>query len=70
MTPDDFKTWRKSMGFTQAQAAEALDMSRENIINYEAGQRRDNSKPVVIPRTVALACAALSAGLGPWVAES
>jgi transcriptional regulator with XRE-family HTH domain len=63
MTPDDFKAWRKAMEMNQAQAGEALGLTRETIVNYEAGKRRDNGKPVVIPKTVALACLAIQHGL-------
>jgi transcriptional regulator with XRE-family HTH domain len=61
MTPQEFKAWRKSMGFTQVQAAAALDMSRVMIGLYECGHRRDGTRPAVtIPRVVELACAYLS----------
>jgi DNA-binding XRE family transcriptional regulator len=51
--PADFRAWRERMGWTQGQAAAALDLSRRTIIGYEQG------KPP-IPRTVALACWALT----------
>ncbi|HJU20759.1 MAG TPA: helix-turn-helix transcriptional regulator [Stellaceae bacterium] len=51
--PADFRAWRERMGWTQEQAAAALDLSRRSIIGYEQG-----SQP--IPRTVALACWALT----------
>lgn len=66
MTSDDFKTWRNTMQLTQAQAAEALGLTRETIVNYEAGKRRDNGKPVEIPLAVAYACAAIYHELEPW----
>lgn len=66
MTADDFKAWRKEMGFTQVQAAEALGISRPSVELYELGVRRDNGKAVVIPLTVALACKALFHRLEPW----
>jgi len=59
MTNDEFKTWRKSFGLTQEEAAKALDMARRQIQKYENGDAE-------IPLTVALACSALSAGLGPY----
>jgi transcriptional regulator with XRE-family HTH domain len=62
MTPDSFKAWRRRLGLTQAGAAEALGLSARQIAYYEAGQREDG-RAVVVPRTVALACAALEAGL-------
>jgi len=65
MTKEQFKTWRKKMGFTQKQAAEALGLFRNTIINYERGTRPENDLPVKIPRSIALACAAIEAGLKP-----
>ena len=68
MTPDEFKAWRKSMGCSQAEAAEALGLSKPTIENYEKGVRRDTGAAVEIPRHVALACAALFHRLQPWPA--
>jgi len=66
MTPDEFKAWRKEMGFTQKEAATALGITNWAIENYERGTRRDDGRPVVIPRAVALACKAIFYGLEPW----
>lgn len=66
MKPEDFKVWRKSHGWTQTEAAEALGISRGSVELYERGARREDNRPVEIPRTVALACSALSAGLDEW----
>lgn len=66
MTPLQFKDWRNKMGFSQATAALALGLSRSSVENYEAGARREDNRPVVIPRTVALACAALFHRLPAW----
>lgn len=65
MKPEDFKNWRKDMGFSQTQAAEKLGLSKATIVNYDSGTRREDGREVVIPQTVALACAALSHGLKP-----
>ena len=65
MTPDDFKAWRQSLTYTMAQAADALGISTGSVLVYERGVRREDGRPVTIPKTVALACAALSAGLSP-----
>lgn len=59
MKSEDFKNWRKEMGFNQEQAANALDKSRRQIIKYENGD-------VEISRETALACAAIKAGLKPY----
>jgi DNA-binding XRE family transcriptional regulator len=66
MTPEQFKSWRVEMGFTQDEAAEALGVSKATIGNYDKGIRREDGRPVVIPKTVALACAALMAGIAPY----
>lgn len=63
MTNAQFKAWRKHMGFTMAEAAKALGISPGSVELYERGARRDNSRPVVIPRPVELACAALALGI-------
>ena len=70
MTPDQFRQWRKGMGWTQDQAAHALDISKSSVGNFEAGKRREDGRPVTIPRTVALACAALKAGIPPYGDEA
>ncbi len=66
MTSDDFKAWRKEMGFTQPQAAEALGISRQSVENYERGSRREDERPVVIPKSIALACTAILHKMNPW----
>lgn len=71
MTPSDFRAWRAALGLTQAQAAARLGLSVSTIKTYESGflRRRDAHTgelvEVEIPRTVALACAAIAAGLKP-----
>jgi transcriptional regulator with XRE-family HTH domain len=59
MTPQEFRDWRVTMGFTQHEAAEELGVSKSTIELYESGRRRDTKEPVVIPKMVELACAAL-----------
>lgn len=66
MTPEDFKLWRRMMALSQTEAAEALGLSKGSIENYERGTRREDDRPVEIPKTVALACAALYHRLRPW----
>ncbi|PYE98907.1 hypothetical protein C8J35_103508 [Rhizobium sp. PP-F2F-G38] len=63
MSPEDFKAWRSAMGFSQTEAAAALDISKGSIELYERGARRDDGRPVLIPRTVELACSALASTL-------
>ncbi|MCG6859412.1 MAG: helix-turn-helix transcriptional regulator [Salaquimonas sp.] len=62
MTPDQFRSWRKSLGLKQKDAAELLGLKKRVIQYYEKGKR--DGKSVGIPKTVELACYALSAGIG------
>ena len=55
MHAGDFKLWRKSLALTQAETGKALGLKPRMIQNYEKGAH-------AIPRTVALACWALSKG--------
>jgi len=48
------------MGYTQQQAAAALGVSLRTVKSWESGFA---APPAFLP----LACAALAAGLGPWV---
>lgn len=61
MEPHDFKKWRKALGYSQKDAAEALGLKRRMIQYYEKGER--DGEPVQIPLSVALACYALSQGV-------
>ena len=60
MSPVAFRRWRKSLKLSQKAAAEALGLKRRVVQYYEKGER--DGVPVVIPKTVRLACYALSAG--------
>ena len=60
MDPDAFRAWRKSLGFKQKDAAEKLGLKKRVIQYYEKGDR--DGKKVEIPKTVELACMALSLG--------
>jgi DNA-binding XRE family transcriptional regulator len=64
MTNQEIKLWRDAMDMTQEQAAAALGVTKRGYQLYEAGHRPDG-RPVVIPRSIALACAAIQAGLDP-----
>ena len=48
MTPDAFRDAREALGHTQAQLAEALDLTRQTVNRYENGREP-------IPRVVVLA---------------
>ena len=66
MTPADLRAWQAHMGLTYDTAAAALGVSRSTYAEWVAGKSRTTGKPVTPSRTVALACAALAAGLEPW----
>ena len=63
MTNDDFFRWRTAMGYSRASAAKALGLGVQTVANYELGYRSDVNRPVPIPKSVELACAALAAGI-------
>ena len=66
MTPDDFRAWHDAMGHTYDTGAAALGVSRGTYADWLAGRSRTTGKPIQVSRVVALACAALAAGLGEW----
>lgn len=61
MTPKDFRRWRKGLEMSQKDAAEALGLKRRVVQYYEKGER--DGEVVEIPKTVRLACYALSHGV-------
>lgn len=61
MTPKSFRRWRKGLKLSQKQAADALGLKARIIQYYEKGER--NGEKVKIPKTVRLACYALSQGV-------
>jgi predicted transcriptional regulator len=63
MTGTAMKAWRKSLGFSRKGAAEALGISESQIVDYETGMKRGTGRPAQIPKAVALACAAITAGI-------
>jgi transcriptional regulator with XRE-family HTH domain len=62
MTPSQFKAWRKSLGYKQKDVAELLGLKKRVIQYYEKGKR--DGKAVEIPKSVELACHAISSGIG------
>jgi len=61
MTPKEFRRWRKGLKLSQKAAAEALGLKPRMIQYYEKGER--NGEKVSVPKTVRLACYALSKGV-------
>ena len=60
MPPEAFRAWRKSLRLSQKEAAAALGLKRRIVQYYEKGER-DGAR-IEVPRTVRLACFALSQG--------
>ncbi len=61
MTPDRFRQWRKALGLKQKDAADRLGLKKRMIQYYEKGDR--DGRPVEIPKSVRLACFAISSGI-------
>ncbi len=64
MTSDQFRHWRKSLGLKQKDAADRLGLKKRMIQYYEKGDR--DGRPVEIPKSVRLACFAISSGIGDF----
>lgn len=62
-TAQQFKKWRMKMGWDRADAARFLGIGVTSVYNYESGRRSDVAAPVLVPRVISLAAAALQAGL-------
>ncbi|MEM7255682.1 MAG: helix-turn-helix transcriptional regulator [Pseudomonadota bacterium] len=60
MTSRGFKRWRKKLGLSQKEAADALGLKRRIVQYYEQGER--DGEKVEIPKTVRLACYAIAQG--------
>ncbi|MHA1189926.1 MAG: helix-turn-helix domain-containing protein [Alphaproteobacteria bacterium] len=68
MTPKQFHHWRKSLNLKQREAAELLGLKKRMIQYYEHGRR--GGKAVHIPKTVRLACLALTQGARDFDGET
>lgn len=64
MKGHDFKRWRKSLDLSQKKAADVLGLKRRVVQYYEKGER--DGDPVKIPRSVRLACYAISTGVDDY----
>ncbi len=65
MTPSELRTWQQKMGITGLEAAARLGVSYAAYKDWRRGISRTTGKPIEAGRAVALACAALEAGLRP-----
>lgn len=64
MKGHDFKRWRKTLEFSQKEAADVLGLKRRVVQYYEKGER--DGETVKIPRTVRLACYAIISGVSDY----
>lgn len=65
MTPDDLRAWQERMEISALEASRRLGVAYGTYRDWIAGASRTTGKAVRITRVVALACAALEAGLAP-----
>ena len=54
------------MGLTVRAAADLLGVAPSTVQDWRTGTSRSTGKPIELPKMLALACAALAAGLGSW----
>lgn len=66
MTPDDLRRWQMEMGYTQDQAAEALDTPIRTYKRWLSGINPNTGQPIKIDYVIDLACAALLLKLAPF----
>ncbi len=64
MSADQFREWRRALDLKQKDAADLLGLKKRMIQYYEKGNR--DGKPVEIPKTVRLACYAISCGVADY----
>ncbi|EAV43208.1 helix-turn-helix domain-containing protein [Roseibium aggregatum] len=64
MTPQQFRHWRRALGLKQKDAADRLGLKKRMIQYYEKGNR--DGRPVEIPKSIRLACYALSEGIADF----
>ena len=70
MTPADLRAWQAHMGISGREAARRLGVAPGTYQDWVTGTSRTPGKPIQISRLVALACAALAAGVGEWAAAA
>jgi DNA-binding transcriptional regulator YiaG len=61
MPASQFRAWRRSLGLKQKDAADLLGLKKRMIQYYEKGAR--DGKTVAIPKSVRLACYAITIGV-------
>jgi len=70
MTPKQFRSWRKAMGLKQRDAAHLLGVKKRHIRLYEKepvkSPKNKATDDVAIPKSIELACYALSRGVSEF----
>lgn len=63
-----FKRWRKQLGYTQEEAARALDCSRSQVANWDAGVERSRGTAAIPPKAirVLMTLEAQGQSITPW----
>ncbi|MEP1932736.1 MAG: helix-turn-helix transcriptional regulator [Roseibium sp.] len=64
MTPQQFRSWRRTLNLKQKDAADLLGLKKRMIQYYEKGNR--DGRPVEIPKSIRLACYALTQGIADF----
>lgn len=66
MTPQSLRAWRARMRWSKVTAADELGLSTAGYFAYETGKPvSGKTEPRPIPKTVALACAAITHRIPP-----
>ena len=65
VTPADLRAWQAHMGISGREAARRLGVAPGTYQDWVTGTSRTTGKPIKISRLVALACAAIAAGIDP-----
>ncbi|ODT23979.1 MAG: hypothetical protein ABS54_10060 [Hyphomicrobium sp. SCN 65-11] len=60
-----FRRWRKQVGFTQDEAADALGISKSQVANFDAGKDRASGRPATPPLAVRSLMTAIAMGQVP-----
>ena len=68
MSPHQFKHWRRTLGLKQKDAADLLGLKKRMIQYYEKGDR--GGRKVEIPKSVRLACYAITQGIHDFDGEN
>lgn len=68
----EFRRWRRQLGFTQAEAADALGLSKSQIENLDQGIDRTRGRPAIPSLAVRHLMREIADGLRiePWPAEA